>query len=225
MNYYFLEMNTRLQVEHPVTEMVTGIDLCKMQIRVASGKHLRYNQEDIQMKGHAIEVRIYSEDVLNNFLPTTGKIRYLKPPDGFGVREDSGIHEGGEISIHYDPMISKLIVHDWNREAAIRRMKRALEEYQITGVRTTIPFGLYVMENKAFQSGNYDTSFVERELNLEDIREKEKEWEEFAALAVAWKRHVSISHGQVAEIRTNGHTEQTVKSNNWKYLGREAAHR
>ncbi len=229
LNYYFLEMNTRLQVEHPITEMVTGVDLCRLQMRVASGEALPYKQEDIVQNGHAIEVRIYSEDSLNNFLPTTGKIQYLHPPDGFGLREDSGIREAESISIHYDPMISKLIAWDNDRPSAIKRMKRALMEYHITGVRTTIPFGIYVMENEAFQRGEFDTSFVEKELDVAELREKEARWEKVAALAVAWKRHemklqgvtlASTPSGNGHKPSTNGWTET---SSGWKQAGRRSA--
>lgn len=227
-SYYFLEMNTRLQVEHPVTEMVTGVDLCKLQIKVANGQPLPFDQDEIRINGHAIEVRIYSEDTLNNFLPTTGKIRYLKPPDGFGIREDSGIREGGEISIHYDPMISKLIAWGENRDDAIKRMIRALSEYRITGVRTTIPFGLFVMRNQAFKDGNFDTSFVERELDIEWLRNREKNWEIIAALAVAWRRH--SSNGSIMNSNNQADEEPSSNGNvkqhsNWKSCGRKAAMR
>ncbi len=222
-NFYFLEMNTRLQVEHPVTEMVTQIDLCKLQIKTAAGDKLPFTQDDIKINGHAIEVRIYSEDTLNNFLPITGKIRYHKPPDGFGIREDSGISEDDEISIHYDPMISKLIAWDNTRDDAIRRMKRALKEYHITGVRTTIPFGLFVMNNEAFQKGDFDTSFVEREFDLEVIREEEKEYEEIAALAAAWKRH-SMSGNTTANVSNSNHNYlNNHRQSAWKLKGRESA--
>ncbi len=219
-NYYFLEMNTRLQVEHPVTELVTGIDLCRLQIRIAAGEPLPYRQQDIKMNGHAIEVRIYSEDCLENFLPATGKIRYLKPPDGFGIREDSGIREGDEISIYYDPMISKLCAWGDTRDAAIRRMKRALLEYRISGVRTTIPFGLYVMDNDAFQRGEFDTSFVQEELDVDVMHDYAKSWEETVALAAAW-RHLSLGKSTVSlgslEPKTNG------RAINWKLQGRKSA--
>ena len=173
LNYYFLEMNTRLQVEHPVTEETTGIDLVKEQLKIASGIPLSYSQEEIRRHGHAIEVRIYAEDPASNFMPSAGKIQFLRPPNGPGVREDSGIYEGFEVSLFYDPILSKLIVWGRDRNEAIARMVRALKEYQIYGIHTTIPFGLMVMQNKNFQSGNFDTGFVEKEfgkgaLDLED---------------------------------------------------------
>ena len=163
LNYYFLEMNTRLQVEHPVTEETTGIDLVKEQLKIASGIPLSYSQEEIQRHGHAIEVRIYAEDPANNFMPSAGRIQFLRPPNGPGVREDSGVYEGFEVSLFYDPILSKLIVWGKDRNEAIARMIRALKEYQIYGIQTTIPFGLMVMQNKKFQNGNFDTSFVEKE--------------------------------------------------------------
>lgn len=217
-NYYFLEMNTRLQVEHPVTEMVTGVDLAQLQIRVADGEPLPIKQDDLEMRGHAIEVRIYSEDSLNNFLPFTGRIRYLRPPDGFGVREDSGVREGDSITIHYDPMISKLIVWGADRAAAIRRMNRALAEYRITGVRTTIPFGRLVMKNEAFQRGDFDTSFVEREFNVERLQAREQAWQKVAAVAAAWRRHYERGKGR---HEGEAHSvKEMVGSNNWKSTGR-----
>lgn len=219
MNYYFLEMNTRLQVEHPVTEMVTGVDLAQLQIHVANGEPLPYSQDDIEMRGHAIEVRIYSEDSLNNFLPHTGRIRYLRPPDGFGVREDSGVREGDEISIHYDPMISKLIAWAGDRDGAIRRMDRALAEYRITGVRTTIPFGRLVMRNESFRRGEFDTSFVEREFEIERLQAREKAWQKVAAVAAAWLRHHERGKGRHEE---NAHTVQVLTgSSGWKASGRK----
>ncbi len=163
LNYYFLEMNTRLQVEHPVTEMVTGVDLVKEQLKIASGIPLSYQQNEIHQNGHAIEVRIYAEDPFNNFMPSAGVIRHLRAPSGPGVREDSGIYEGAEVSLYYDPILSKLIVWGRDRNEAIARMTRALEEYHLYGIQSTIPFGLAVMRNKTFEAGDFDTSFVEKE--------------------------------------------------------------
>ncbi len=224
MSYYFLEMNTRLQVEHPITEMVTGIDLAQLQIRVAAGEPIPFRQEDVRMNGHAIEFRIYSEDSLGNFLPYTGKIKYLKPPDGYGVREDSGVSEGDEITIHYDPMISKLVAWGKHRKEAIARMRRALSEYRITGVRTTIPFGLYVMDNKAFREGKFDTSFVDREFDVSVLKKREQSWERIVALAVAWTQHCASDTVQNdhQELHANGANH---KKTGWKTVGREAARR
>jgi len=160
-NFYFLEMNTRLQVEHPVTEERTGIDLVEQQIRVAAGEHLTVRQESIESRGHAIECRICAEDPDNDFLPSTGTILHLRPAQGPGVREDRGIDEGGEISVYYDSMVSKLVVWAPTRDAAIEKMKRALREYTILGVRSNIPLLLYVMEHPKFREGDFSTHFLD----------------------------------------------------------------
>lgn len=159
--FYFLEMNTRLQVEHPVTELITGLDLVSLQIDVANGLELPFKQNDLTFSGHAIECRIYAEDPDNDFLPSTGKLLRHRIPSGPGVRVDSGIEEGQTVSIYYDPMISKLCVYASNREKAIQKMIRALYEYDISGVSTTIPFCISVMENRVFQEGKYDTHYVQ----------------------------------------------------------------
>jgi acetyl-CoA carboxylase biotin carboxylase subunit len=161
-SFYFLEMNTRLQVEHPVTELVTGIDLVREQINVAAGKLLSFTQGDVKLEGHAIECRIYAEDPANNFLPSPGKIARLRIPQGPGVRDDGGVYEGAEVSIYYDPMISKFAVHGRSREEAIDRMRRALAEYQIAGVRTTLPFFRQIMDDEEFIAGRLDTGFIAR---------------------------------------------------------------
>lgn len=161
-NFYFLEMNTRLQVEHPVTEMVTGIDLVKMQLRVAMGEPLPFTQDDIRISGHAIECRICAEDVRANFLPSTGTLVEYRPPHGFGVRDDSGVTSGSEISIHYDPMFAKLAVWGMDREDAIGKMRRALDEFLILGVETTIPFCRFVMDHPNFNSGDFAIDFVQK---------------------------------------------------------------
>jgi acetyl-CoA carboxylase biotin carboxylase subunit len=159
-SFYFLEMNTRLQVEHPVTELVTGIDLVREQIRVAWGDKLSFTQEDITLTGHAIECRIYAEDPENNFLPSPGKITRLRLPQGPGVRDDGGVYEGAEVSIYYDPMISKFAVFGKDREQAVERMRRALREYEIGGIKTTLNFFREVMEDPEFIAGNLDTGFI-----------------------------------------------------------------
>lgn len=159
-SFYFLEMNTRLQVEHPVTELVTGIDIVREQINVASGKPLSFTQDDIEMRGHAVECRVYAEDPSNNFLPSPGTIRRLRLPQGPGIRDDGGVYEGAEVSIHYDPMISKLCAYGRDREEAIDRMRRALEEYRVEGIRTTLPFFREVMDDPVFVSGKLDTGFI-----------------------------------------------------------------
>jgi len=161
-SFYFLEMNTRLQVEHPVTELVTGIDLVREQISVAAGNPLSFSQDDVQLSGHTIECRIYAEDPSSNFMPSPGRISRLRIPQGPGVRDDGGVYEGSEVSIYYDPMISKFAVHGRDRQEAIERMRRALSEFEITGLSTTIPFFREVMEDEEFVLGKLDTGFVER---------------------------------------------------------------
>lgn len=169
-NFYFLEMNTRLQVEHPVTELVTGVDLVKEQLRIAAGEELGFSQADIIQDGHAIECRISAEDPFNNFLPAVGVIKSMKEPGGPGIRIDSGVYSGYEIPIHYDPMFAKLIVKGANRREAIKRMIRALKEYKIAGLVTNIPFHLRVLNDDHFKAGNFDTTYVNH-LSLDTLRD------------------------------------------------------
>ena len=160
LNFYFLEMNTRLQVEHPVTEMITGLDLVEEQIKIARGEPLGFTQDDLSINGHALELRVYAEDPLNDFLPSIGTLtKYIKPT-GDGIRVDDGYEEGMTIPIYYDPMIAKLVTHGNNRTEAIQKMKQAIKEYTIEGVSTTLPFGSFVFEEEAFVTGNFDTHFV-----------------------------------------------------------------
>ncbi|NUM74352.1 acetyl-CoA carboxylase biotin carboxylase subunit [candidate division KSB1 bacterium] len=197
--YYFLEMNTRLQVEHPVTEMVTGLDLVKLQLEIAAGRKLPLTQKEVKSNGHALECRIYAEDSENNFIPAIGRLTHVHKPDGFGIREDSGVYAGGEISVYYDPMISKLIAWGANREEAIRRMRRALREYEIGGVKTTIPFCLWVMQHEKFCAGEFDTHFVQNEFLPEQLakqsdgRDDLENLRAIAALAAALKRETSAT--------------------------------
>ncbi len=160
--FYFLEMNTRLQVEHPVTEMITGVDLVAEQIKVARGEHLDFTQEDLSINGHALELRVYAEDPLNKFLPSIGTLTRYSKPVGEGIRVDDGFREGMDIPIHYDPMIAKLVVYAPNRAAAISKMKLAINNYKIEGIETTLGFGQFVMTHEAFISGNIDTNFVKK---------------------------------------------------------------
>lgn len=162
LNYYFLEMNTRLQVEHPVTEMVTGLDLVKEQVLIAKGEPLRFKQEDLKINGHAIELRVYAEDPTNQFLPDTGKLLTYRPPDGPGVRVDSGYEEDMTIPVFYDPMIAKLAVHAKDRQSAIDRLVRAIEEFEIEGISTTLQFGKYVIQHPEFRSAKFTTHFVDQ---------------------------------------------------------------
>ena len=178
---YFLEMNTRLQVEHPITEMVTGIDLVKMQIRIAQGEALPFAQKDLTQRGHAIECRVCAEDPDANFIPNPGKIETLRAPGGPGVRDDSGVYEGFEVPMFYDPLVSKLVVHAESREAAISRMLRAVSEYRITGIKTTLPLFDRALRHPKFIEGDFDTSFVGRLQGENDDRVRATEM----AMAVA----------------------------------------
>jgi len=161
-NFYFLEMNTRLQVEHPVTEWVTGLDLVQWQIRIAAGEKLSLAQPAIAPRGHAIECRIYAEDPENNFFPSPGKITRLLTPSGPGVRDDSGIYEGWDVPLDYDPLLSKLIVWAGDRDHAIARLERALDEYFIAGIKTNLPLFRRILRDPAFRRGDVDTSFLDR---------------------------------------------------------------
>lgn len=183
LNFYFLEMNTRLQVEHPVTEMITGIDLVEEQIKIARGEPLSFSQEDLTINGHSLELRVYAEDPLNNFLPSIGTLTRYQKPTGEGVRVDDGYEEGMQIPIYYDPMIAKLVTHGKNRTEAIQKMKMAIKEYTIEGLSTTLPFGSFVFEHDAFVSGNFDTHFVKKYYTPEKIQEKQQANAEIAAIA------------------------------------------
>ncbi len=184
-SFYFLEMNTRLQVEHPVTELVTGIDLVREQINVAWGEKLSFTQDDVKMNGHAIECRVYAEDPENNFLPSPGQITRLKLPQGSGVRDDGGIYEGSEISIYYDPMISKFCVFGRNRAEAIDRMRRALMEYEVGGIKTTLPFFREIVEDSEFIKGKLDTSFISRFMERKTKNEANEIEKDLAIIAAA----------------------------------------
>ena len=181
LNFYFLEMNTRLQVEHPVTELITGLDLVKEQIKIASGEALSFKQEDLTITGHAMELRVYAEDPANNFLPDIGTLQTYRVPQGPGVRVDDGFEQGMEIPIYYDPMIAKLITYGSNRAEAIARMIRAIDEYQITGITTTLGFGKFVTQHEAFTSGNFDTHFVKKYFTPENLQEHRDDEEVIAA--------------------------------------------
>ncbi len=170
LNFYFLEMNTRLQVEHPVTELITGVDLVELQIRVARGEVLPMEQDDLKINGHAIELRVYAEDPMNDFLPSVGKLEKYKLPKGKGIRVDNGFAEGMDVPIYYDPMLSKLITYGKSREEAIELMIEAIDKYEVEGVMTTLPFGRFVCEHEAFRSGNFDTHFVNKYYAPEILR-------------------------------------------------------
>ncbi|MCF7803860.1 MAG: acetyl-CoA carboxylase biotin carboxylase subunit [Candidatus Marinimicrobia bacterium] len=215
-NFYFLEMNTRLQVEHPVTEQITGIDLVKAQIDVANGEELPWSQEEITSQGHAIECRIYAEDARQNFAPSIGTITDMHVPDGFGVRFDGGVYAGLKITTHYDPMIGKLVCWGNSREEAIRRSLRALEEFAITGVKTSLGFCANVLRFGKFAEGKYDTHILEE--HLDDILTQSKE-------AIRFDVPASVASTLFAHEETNGKSpanrEPETKSNKWKSTGRE----
>ena len=187
-NFYFLEMNTRLQVEHPVTELITGIDLVEMQIRVARGEVLPIKQEDLKIKGHALELRVYAEDPLNDFLPSVGNLSTYILPEGEGVRVDNGFEQGMDVPIYYDPMLSKLITYGKDRNEAIELMLKAIQDYKIEGVSTTLPFGTFVFKHDAFVSGDFDTNFVKKFYSADIIKENQAKEAEVAVL-VALKQY------------------------------------
>jgi acetyl-CoA carboxylase biotin carboxylase subunit len=219
-NFYFLEMNTRLQVEHPVTEAVTGVDIVAEQIRIARGRAMNYKQEDIRFNGHAIECRINAEDPYNNFLPSTGRITHSLLPTGPGIRVDTGVYPGFEVTPYYDPMIAKLIVWGETRGQAILRMRRALEEYRIVGVRTNIPFHQTLMDSHRFMGGQYDTRFVEERFSMEDAEESKKSFNETAAIFATLVAHAETQ--RAAQIVRRGERD----TSNWKWVGRwERMHR
>ena len=181
-NFYFLEMNTRLQVEHPVTELITGLDLVEQQINVANNEKLSFSQDDLKITGHAFELRVYAEDPLNNFMPSVGKLEVYRPPSGKNIRVDDGFTEGMQVPIQYDPMLSKLITYGKTRNEAMQRMLEAISEYDVEGVSTTLPFGKFVFEHEAFRSGNFDTNFVKKYYSEEKLKAINEEEAKVAAL-------------------------------------------
>jgi acetyl-CoA carboxylase biotin carboxylase subunit len=185
LNFYFLEMNTRLQVEHPVTELITGIDLVEQQINIARGQKLPFAQDDLNINGHAIELRVYAEDPANDFLPSVGNLEVYRIPKGEGVRVDDGFKEGMDIPIYYDPMIAKLVTYGSNRFEAIARMIQAIDDYEIKGVETTLPFGKFVMEHEAFVTGNFNTHFVKQYFDGKVLAHGLKDEAEVAAFLAA----------------------------------------
>ncbi len=213
-NFYFLEMNTRLQVEHPVTEAVTGIDIVKEQVRVARGRSLSVSQEDVRMMGWAIECRINAEDPYSNFMPSTGQITHMLLPIGPGVRVDTGVYRGFEISPYYDSLISKLIVHAQTRAEAILRMRRALEEYRIVGVRTNIPFHQNLMDSHRFMAGQFDTRFVEERFSMEDAERLRATEPDIAAIMATLIAH------QQTQRSTHVIRRSKRDTSNWKWLSR-----
>jgi acetyl-CoA carboxylase biotin carboxylase subunit len=219
-NFYFLEMNTRLQVEHPITEMVTGVDIVAEQLRIARGRQLSYTQDQIKFNGHAIECRINAEDPFNGFMPSTGQITHSILPTGPGVRIDTGVYPGFEITPYYDPMIAKLIVWGETRGQAILRMRRALEEYRIVGVRTNIPFHQTLMDSHRFMGGQFDTRFVEERFSMDDAIESRSSNAEIAAILATL-----VAHHQ-SELSAQRVRRNERDTSNWKWVGRwERMHR
>lgn len=219
MEFYFLEMNTRLQVEHPVTELITGIDLVKEQIRVAAGETLSFSQGDLKIHGHAIELRICAEDPLNQFLPNVGTVETYKVPQGSGIRVDDCMESGMEIPIYYDNMLAKLIVWAPNRLDAIARMRRAIGEYVITGIETTLMFGDFVMTHPAFIEGKFDTHFIQQYFTPEAMLPPLLDEQEQALLGVAaleFFHREKAQNGSSADISSNG----GAVSSDW-YLNRK----
>lgn len=187
-NFFFLEMNTRLQVEHPVTELITRTDLVELQIRVAKGEALIITQEDLKIEGHAVELRVYAEDALNDFLPSVGHLEVYQLPVGKGIRVDNGFEQGMDIPIYYDPMLAKLITYGETREEAIQLMLQAIDGYQIQGVQTTLPFGKFVFENEAFRNGKFDTHFVKKYYSADLLKNQMAQEAQIAAL-IALKQY------------------------------------
>ena len=219
-NFYFLEMNTRLQVEHPITEMVTGIDIVKEQLRIARGRALSYKQDEVRLNGHAIECRVNAEDPYNNFMPSTGRVTHIILPTGPGVRVDTGVYPGIEITPFYDPMIAKLIVWGETRAQAILRMRRALEEYRIVGVHTNIPFHQTMMDSHRFMGGQYDTRFVEERFTMDDSEGNRSGYTEIAAMLAVLAAHRQAERSAQIIRRNERDTS------NWKWVGRwERMHR
>ena len=211
LNFYFLEMNTRLQVEHPVTEQITGLDLVKLQIQIAEGAKLPFKQEDLKINGHAIEVRVYAEDPGNNFLPDIGVLKTYKRPQGHGIRVDDGFEQGMAIPFYYDPMIAKMICHDETRERAIEKTIRAIDEYEITGVETTLGFCNFVMHHEAFRSGIFSTKFVESYFKPEYLKGKSTLEEEMIAGALAAELTSATSNPS-----TNNGVHVSAVESKWK---------
>jgi propionyl-CoA carboxylase alpha chain len=201
--FYFLEMNTRLQVEHPVTEMVYGVDLVKQQIEIAGGTALSVRQQDVVPRGHAIEMRVYAEDPAHNFLPSIGTIKRLVLPQGPGVRNENGVYEGYQIPIYYDPMLGKLVVYADTREEAIRRARRALGEYRCEPVRTNVDFLLWALAEEAFVDGSYDTKHIESHFDASKLHQRDQEVElaAIAAAIAAYEYRSTVRYATLDESR------------------------
>ena len=225
-DFYFLEMNTRLQVEHPVTELVTGLDLVREQIRVAAGLPLSFTQGEVRLVGHAVECRVYAEDPEQNFMPSPGRITHLRVPAGPGVRDDGGVYEGAEVSIYYDPMISKLATWGRTRDEAVERMRRALDEYAVGGIKTTLPFFREVMRDAEFVAGRLDTGFISRfneRRASADAGEVETDPDDTARRDIALVA-AALAYAEPAQNNSQPQHAPAPPSR-WKLSGREALHR
>src|SRR5258705_3029417 len=218
-NFYFLEMNTRLQVEHPVTELITGLDLVHLQIRIANGEHLPFKQDDIMIRGHAIECRIYAEDPGNNYFPSPGKITLLTEPSGPGIRRDSGMYEGWTLPIDYDPLLAKLIGYGTDRQQAIMRLQRALNEYFVVGIKTNISLFQRILQDTDFQAGELDTGYLDRLLARK--RKTPSDAPEPAFAAIAAGLFAALDPESIS--RKNGNVEAAVSASKWKHKGRSEA--
>lgn len=212
LNYYFLEMNTRLQVEHPVTELITGVDLVEQQIKIARGEALSFSQNDLKISGHAVELRVYAEDPANNFLPNVGKLSKYRGPKGDGIRLDDGYAEGMEVPIYYDPLLAKLIAFGTNRREAIQKMLEAIDQYQVEGVATTLPFGRFVFQHEAFLRGNFDTHFVAKYFDSQLLKNGDPVEAELAALLAT-----HLFEKDMADLKVPEHQESNWKKNRNPY--------
>jgi acetyl-CoA carboxylase, biotin carboxylase subunit len=224
-NFYFLEMNTRLQVEHPVTELVTGLDLVHLQIRIAAGEKLPLRQEDVQIRGHAMECRIYAEDPDNNYFPSPGKITLLLEPSGPGIRKDSGMYEGWTVPMDYDPLLAKLIGYGSDREQAIAPLTRALDEYFVGGIKTNIALFRRILADPDFRAGKLDTGFLDRLLQQEpaDRKPDDAQVEQVAAIAAGIFAMLGASADVVGARASGASSEKAVTPSNWKSASRREA--
>ena len=219
-SFYFLEMNTRLQVEHPITEQVTGVDLVQWQIRIARGERLTLDAAAmLAPRGHAVECRIYAEDPDAGFMPSPGLVRRLRVPQGPGVRDDSGLYEGAEVPIYYDPMISKLVTWGDDRDAALARMRRALAEYEVRGIRTTIPFFRWILDDEDFRAGRFDTTFIDRKLGGATGRR----WPHPTTSTRCWRRWLSPCVSSRVRRRRSAATD--AAPSRWQQAARDGARR
>jgi acetyl-CoA carboxylase biotin carboxylase subunit len=222
-NFYFLEMNTRLQVEHPVTELVTGLDLVHLQIRIAAGEKLPLTQEDVQIRGHAMECRIYAEDPENNYFPSPGRITLLLEPSGPGIREDSGVYEGWTVPMDYDPLLAKLIGYGSDREQAIARLDRALGEYFVGGIKTNISLFRRILVDGDFRAAKLDTGFLDRMMQKKNNQQVDPQAAQVAAIAAGIFAVLGRSAAAPGERANDTSAAESVIASNWKGASRREA--